>query len=236
MELKKNPKKDLNKSSGLFFATGMALVLAMTFIAFEWKTFDSNTDYDISMNVEDDLIEENPIFTLETPPPPPPPSVAPDLIEIAEDKDPIKETVIESTESSEVKEVMKVDDVEFVEGPVDVDVPFAIIENVPVFPGCENESDKRSCFNKMILKHVKKTFRYPTIPLEMGIQGKVYMHFVIQKDGSIGNVQIARSPDKNLGAEATRIINKLPKMTPGKQRGNAVRVPFSLPITFKLSN
>ena len=70
----------------------------------------------------------------------------------------------------------------------------------------------------------------------MGVQGKVYMHFVIQKDGSIGNIQIARSPDKNLGIEATRIISKLPKMTPGKQRGIAVRVPFSLPITFKLSN
>lgn len=235
MELKKNPKKDLNKSSGLFFATGMALVLAMTYFAFEWKTFYSNTDYDTSMNVEDELIEENPIFTLETPPPPPPPPADPIIIEVVPDDPEIEETVIATTETNQ-EEVIKYEDIEVATVIEELDIPFAVIENVPVFPGCENESDKRSCFNKMILKHVKKTFRYPTIPLEMGVQGKVYMHFVIQKDGSIGNIQIARSPDKNLGIEATRIISKLPKMTPGKQRGIAVRVPFSLPITFKLSN
>jgi len=67
----------------------------------------------------------------------------------------------------------------------------------------------------------------------MGVQGRVYVNFVIQKDGSIGNIRM-RSPDKNLGKEARRIIDKLPKMTPGKQRGRAVRVPFSIPITFKL--
>ncbi|PSR08543.1 MAG: energy transducer TonB, partial [Candidatus Arcticimaribacter sp.] len=70
---------------------------------------------------------------------------------------------------------------------------------------------------------------------EMGIQGKVYMRFVIEKDGSITNIEVLRSPDRNLEKEALRIINKLPKMTPGKQRGRPVRVPFSIPITFKLN-
>ena len=115
----------------------------------------------------------------------------------------------------------------------DVDVPFAVIEDVPVFPGCENESDKRACFNKMMQKHISKNFRYPEIAQEMGVQGRVSVMFVIQKDGSIGNVRM-RGPDKNLEKEAARIISKLPKMTPGKQRGRAVRVPFSIPITFKL--
>ena len=121
--------------------------------------------------------------------------------------------------------------------PVDEVIPFEVIEEIPLFPGCEgemNKDDKKLCFQKMLLKHIRKTFRYPEISQEMGIQGRVYMKFVIQKDGSIGNVEVLRSPDKNLSKEASRIISKLPKMTPGKQRGKAVKVPFSIPITFKL--
>jgi len=82
-------------------------------------------------------------------------------------------------------------------------------------------------------KHIRKNFRYPEIAQEMGVQGRVSVVFVIQRDGSIGNIRM-RGPDKNLEAEALRIIKKLPKMTPGKQRGRAVKVPFSIPITFKL--
>mgnify|MGYP005832302291 FL=1 len=82
-------------------------------------------------------------------------------------------------------------------------------------------------------KHIRKNFRYPEIAQEMGVQGRVSVIFVIQKDGSIGNIRM-RGPDKNLEAEAMRIIKKLPKMTPGKQRGRPVKVPFSIPITFKL--
>ena len=82
-------------------------------------------------------------------------------------------------------------------------------------------------------KHIRKNFRYPVIAQEMGIQGRVYVNFIIAKDGSITNIRM-RGPDKNLENEAARIIGRLPKMTPGKQRGRAVRVPFSIPITFRL--
>ena len=83
-------------------------------------------------------------------------------------------------------------------------------------------------------KHIRKNFRYPEIAQEMGIQGRVYVNFIISKDGRITNVRM-RGPDKNLEKEAARIISKLPKMTPGKQRGRPVRVPFSIPITFRLN-
>ena len=125
------------------------------------------------------------------------------------------------------------EDVEVVEEEEDVDVPFAVIEDVPVFPGCENAKNKRDCFNKQMQKHIRKNFRYPEIAQELGIQGRVSVLFTIDKDGSITNIRM-RGPDKNLEAEALRIIKKLPKMTPGRQRGRAVRVPFSIPITFKL--
>ncbi|TDT46883.1 protein TonB [Maribacter spongiicola] len=233
MEPKKNPKADLTKNSSLYFVIGLFAVMLFTYVAFEWKTYDEANDYDISMNVDDLLDEEVPMTEqIKTPPPPPPPA-APEIIEVVEDEEEVEETVIESTETSQEEEIVEVEDIAVDEIEEDVDVPFAVIEDVPVFPGCENESDKRACFNSMIQKHIGKNFRYPEIAQEMGVQGRVSVMFVIQKDGSIGNVRM-RGPDKNLEAEAARIINKLPKMTPGKQRGRAVRVPFSIPINFKL--
>ena len=92
---------------------------------------------------------------------------------------------------------------------------------------------EENCFQKEIQKHINKNFRYPEIAQEMGIQGRVFVQFTIQRDGSISGIR-TRGPDKNLEKEANRIISKLPRMTPGKQRGRPVRVPFSIPITFKL--
>jgi protein TonB len=235
MELKKNPKADLTRNSGLYFVIGLVLVMLLTYIAFEWKTYDDDNNFDYTMNVEDTLDEEVPMTEqIKTPPPPPPPA-APEIIEVVEDEEEVEETVIESTETSQEEEVIEVADVEVEEVEEDLDIPFAVIEDVPVFPGCENEPKNklRECFNSMIQKHIAKNFRYPEIAQEMGVQGRVNVMFVIQKDGSIGNVRM-RGPDKNLEEEAARIISKLPKMTPGKQRGRPVRVPFSIPINFKL--
>ncbi len=238
MEPKKNPKADLTKNSSLYFVIGLAAVLLFTYVALEWKTYDKTNDYDISMNIDDELDEEVPMTEqIKTPPPPPPPA-APEIIEIVEDEEEVEETVIESTETSQEEEIIAVEDIDVGEVDEDLDVPFAVIEDVPIFPGCEKEKGKgakamRTCFQSMMQKHISKNFRYPEIAQEMGVQGRVNIMFTIQKDGSIGNVRM-RGPDKNLEKEAARIIGKLPKMTPGKQRGRAVRVPFSIPITFKL--
>jgi len=233
MELKKSPKADLRKNSGLYFVLGLAVVMVLVLIAFEWKTYDEANNYDISMDVEELLDEEVPMTEqLKTPPPPPPPA-APEVIEVVEDEEEVEETVIESTETSQEQEIIEVEDVEVEEVDEDIDVPFAVIEDVPIFPGCEGASDKRACFNEMMQTHIRKNFRYPEVAQEMGIQGRVSVLFTIQKDGSIGNIRL-RGPDKNLEEEARRIIEKLPKMTPGKQRGRPVRVPFSIPIMFKL--
>lgn len=233
MEPKKNPKADLTRNSGLYFAIGLALVMFLAWQGLEWKKYDKDEAFDYKLDVDDELEEEIPITEmLKTPPPPPPPPAAPEVIEVVEDEEEVEETVIESTETSQ-DEVIEVEDVVEVEEPVDVDVPFAVIEDVPVFPGCEDAKDKRACFQEMMMKHIRKHFRYPEIAQEMGVQGRVAVMFTIDKDGSITNVRM-RGPDKNLEKEAQRIISKLPKMTPGKQRGRAVRVPFSIPITFKL--
>ncbi len=233
MEVKKSPKADLRKNSGLYFVLGLALVMVFVFVALEWKTYEKTSEYDISMDVEELLDEEVPMTEqIKTPPPPPPPA-APEVIEVVEDEEEVEETIIESTETSQEEEVIEVDDIVVDEIEEDIDVPFSVIEDVPIYPGCEGAGDKRACFNEMMQKHIRKNFRYPEIAQEMGIQGRVSVMFTIQKDGSIGNIRM-RGPDKNLEAEARRIIEKLPKMTPGRQRGRAVRVPFSIPIMFKL--
>ena len=229
MEIKKSPKADLQKNSSLYFVIGLAFVLFFSWQAIEWKTYKKTFDYE-ALDVDEDEDEEIPITEqIKTPPPPPP---APQVIEIVEDEEDVEETVIESTETNE-EEIVEIVEVE--EEEEDVDVPFAVIEDVPIFPGCEGvaKSERRNCFQEKMNKHIRKNFRYPEIAQEMGIQGRVYVNFIISKDGSITNIRM-RGPDKNLEKEAERIISKLPKMTPGKQRGRAVRVPFSIPIIFRL--
>tara|TARA_B110000238_G_C15825973_1_gene310644 strand:- start:28 stop:489 length:462 start_codon:yes stop_codon:yes gene_type:complete len=129
-----------------------------------------------------------------------------------------------------------VEEVEVLEEELDLNIPFAIVEEVPVFPGCEivSKLQKRQCFQEKIQEHISKHFTYPEIAQEMGIQGRVFVQFMIEKDGSITGIR-TRGPDKNLEAEALRIFLLLPKMTPGKQRERPVRVPFSIPITFSLN-
>ena len=207
MQLKKNPKADLNKNRNLYFVIGLASVLFITWQAIESKTYETKYDYE-ALNVNDDDDEEIPITEqLKQPPPPPPPPPAPEIIEVVEDEEEFD----------------------------DIEVPFAVIEDVPIYPGCERvaKSQRRTCFQDKINQHIKRNFRYPEIAQEMGIQGRVYVNFIIGKDGVISNVRM-RGPDKNLEQEAGRIIGRLPQMTPGKQRGRPVRVPFSIPITFRL--
>ena len=236
MQPKKNEKADLSKNSSLYFVIGLSLILLISWQAIEWKTYDKSLYGYEALDVEEDDDEEIPITEqLKTPPPPPPPPPpAPEVIEVVEDEEEVEETVIESTETNE-DEIVEVEEVEIEEDFEDVDVPFAVIEDVPIFPGCEKvaKSERRNCFQEKMNTHIRKNFRYPEIAQEMGIQGRVYVNFIIAKDGSISNIRM-RGPDKNLEAEAQRIISKLPQMTPGKQRGRAVRVPFSIPITFRL--
>ncbi len=109
------------------------------------------------------------------------------------------------------------------------------IEDVPLFPGCERvpKSQRRQCFQEQIQKHINRNFQYPEQAAKLGIEGRVFIQFMIGKDGSIGGIR-TRGPHQYLEREAYRIISLLPRMTPGIQRGRSVRVPFSIPITFRL--
>src|SRR5690606_37467800 len=151
-----------------------------------------------------------------------------------------EETIIESTETSQEEEIVKVEDVKVVEEvEEDIEIPFAVIENVPVFPGCEKEKTnnaKKQCMSDKITQIVNKNFN-TELACELGLSGQMRINviFKIDKNGNITNVQ-ARAPHPGLEKEAKRVIAKIPQMQPGKQRGKAVVVPYSLPILFKVQD
>ncbi len=238
MESKKNPKVDIGKNSSLYFALGMALMMFLSYSTINYKVYDkSSLNLDrVNMDALDE--EEVPITEqVQPPPPPPPPPPAPEVIEIVEDEEEIEETVIESTETDQEEEI-DIEDLDVEEVEEDVEVPFAVIENVPVFPGCErgNNAKKRKCMSEKIAKFVQRKFN-TELAGDLGLSGRqrISVIFKIDKSGNVTGVR-ARAPHPRLEKEAQRVINLLPKMQPGKQRGKAVIVPYSLPIIFQVQD
>ena len=217
MEPKKNPEVNLEKKRGLFLQIGLVIALLVVLGAFEYKTYEKIA-YNLGALSLDDLEEEIiPITKQEIKPPPPPPP-PPEIIEIVEDDVEIEDEIeIEDTESDEDEEIeiIEEDDDEF----------FMVVENMPIFPGGDLG----------LMKYIQKHVKYPAIAKEYNITGKVYVSFIVDKSGSVTNVKIVRGVDKNLDAEAVRVVKSLPKYKPGKQRGKSVRVMFTIPINFTLN-
>lgn len=236
---KKNPKADFSRYSLIFFQLGLVIMLAITYISLEWRSYPTDNISSDLISIDKTFEEEIPIINLNTPPPPPPPAAAPEVLKIVEDVAKVEETVMKSTEASQDQkiEIVEIKSVKAEAEEEDIIVPFAVIEQSPIYPGCESLSkdQQRNCFQEKIEKHVRDNFTYPQVALELGIQGRVYVLFEIDKEGYVTNLKF-RAPDKNLEQEARRIISKLPKFIPGKQRGKPVKVAFSIPINFMIQN
>ena len=113
---------------------------------------------------------------------------------------------------------------------------FSVVEDKPIYPGCENISkdERYMCFQQGIMKHIRSNFVYPAIPKKMRVSEKIFVQFVIDKAGNITNSIVVRGEDEHLKNEALRLVNSIPKLKPAKQRGNPVRCSFTVPINFKL--
>lgn len=240
MEPKKNPKADLTRRSVLFLQLGLILVLFITWQAIEWKTYDRDAIDMGQLNLDDLDDEEIPITEIQNlPPPPPPPPPAPEIIEVVEDDEDVEEDIIESTEATQ-DDIVEVR--EIVEAPVEeeiTDVPFAVIENVPIFPGCENlttNDQRKKCMSDKIQEFVQRRFN-TDLGSQLGLSGvnRVIVVFKIDKNGNVTDIR-SRAPHPRLEQEAARVVGSLPKMQPGKQRGKAVAVSYSLPIVFQVQD
>ncbi len=229
MEIKKSPKADLEGKKGIFFEVGLALALAILLFAFEWKS--STEEISQFQTVAEEQIEDEIIpITQQMVKPPPPPPAAPklsDLLNIVEDESSIDEEleIEDADDESDNTEIQDISDFGDYDGEdTGEENIFMVVEDMPQFPGGN------------VTKWIAKNVKYPQLAQENGIQGKVFIKFVIEKDGSITDVQVSRGVDASLDREAVRVIKAMPKWKPGKQRGKAVRVSYTLPINFQLSS
>ena len=229
MEVKKSPKADLENKKASNLLIGVILTLSVLFIGFEWSEREVKvvTESGITEIVfEEEMI---PITEQEPPKQAPPPPEAPkleEIIEIAENDEDIEETTIDASDdiqaAGEIKGYGTAVEVE--EEEVEEEQIFQVVEEMPEFPGGQAEC----------MKWLGKNMKYPQISQENGVQGRVIVQFVVNSDGSIVDAQVVRGVDPYLDKEALRVIGLMPKWKPGKQRGKAVRVKFTLPVMFRL--
>ena len=233
MEIKKNPKSNLENFSKIFMQIGLVLALFVTYVAIEKKTYDKIYGNLGSFNMNQELEEEIPITQkIEQVQPKTPPPPAPEKIEIVENEKEIEETVLESTETDQTEEIVVIEEMEEEEEIVE-DVNFMIIEDVPTYPGCSgNNQERKDCFSRMVQKHFGKKFN-ADLPNELGlspVKKRVFIGFKIDKNGNVVDIQ-TRAPHPKIKDEVEKVMSQLPKMKPGKQRGKPVGVKYSIPFT-----
>ncbi|MBR5849778.1 MAG: energy transducer TonB [Alistipes sp.] len=227
MEIKKSPKADLQNKRGLLLEIGLAVALALVIVAFAYTPKEHRIEK-VDLNyapIEEEITE----ITRQDQKPPEPPKkvevkVIADLLQVVTNDTKIT-TEVDFAEFDEDTEVLQ--QVEVVEEEIADDEPFLRVETMPSFQGGDLNTFRN---------WVQTNVRFPQIALENGIQGRVALSFVIERDGRLTNIQVLSTPDRSLSEEAVRVLEKSPKWTPGKQRNQTVRVKYTLPVDFRVQN
>lgn len=225
-EIKKTPRANIENQKDTAILMGVVLALALVFVAFEWST--QTTKVDLSTVVQDVVAEEEIEITRRdpTPPPPPPPPApeAPEIIQVVETKVETRIDINMEDDQSKAQIQTYTPPPPPKEREEEEEEIFVVVENQPEFPGGQ----------AAMMKFLSDNIKYPVIAQENGIQGRVICNFVVERDGSITDVQVVRGVDPSLDKEAVRVIQSMPKWKPGMQRGKPVRVRFTLPVVFRL--
>jgi len=226
MEEKKSPKADLENKRSMYVLIGLVMVLSFLYIALEWtqteiKKIEVNDSF--LQEGEEEMVAQTVQDNL-PPPPPPPAAVVEEVLNIVDNNVQTEAPTIASQDNDNAPVIIP--QIVNVAPPEEEheDEIFTIVEEQPFFPGGE----------KAMREFISKTIKYPTIAQENGIQGTVYVSFVVNKDGKIVDVQVVRGADPNLDKEAVRVVSAMPPWNPAKQRGKAVRARFTLPVRFQL--
>lgn len=229
MEAKKYPSANVYKYTTLFFNIGLTISLLFVITIFEWKFYDSGDVVELTSDTND-FNEVLDVPITEQPPPPPPKIQNINVIEVPDVQE-IEEEIeididIEMTEETVIEEVQEVVmNLEEEEEEV-ADEIFTIVEEKPMPVGGYHA----------FYKYVNENLHYPNFARRLGIQGKVFVQFVVDEKGNITNVEIIKGLEKDCDAEALRVVSEAPKWIPGKQRGNPVKVRMVLPVTFMLKD
>ncbi|MBR4468818.1 MAG: energy transducer TonB [Bacteroidales bacterium] len=225
MEEKKSPKANLENKKLMFMQIGMIISLLIAWLAFEHKSYDKREIDPSLLNREVTIDEEMVEITKQDEQKPQPMEVPKQTtqLEIVQDDVEVEDIEINAeVEQNEVLEEYVAPEV--VEEEVVEQEIFKIVEEMPAFPGGEAK----------LMEYVAKNVKYPQIARETGVQGRVYVNFVVEPDGSVSNVSVLRGIGGGCDEEAIRVVKNMPKWKPGKQRGKAVRVSYMLPVNFKL--
>lgn len=228
MEAKKSPKADLENKKTLFIQIGLVIALVLCLLAFNWTTGQKNDS--VFEGMTEQAIEEEQIPVTEEIPPeqaPPPEVTVTDLFEIVQDDVVLTNEVSfddDETNEDKVVEIYAPVSLQAEEEATEEEV-FVIVEDMPKFKGGD--------INKF-REWVQKRVRYPEIASENGIQGRVYITFVVETNGLVSNVSVTRSVDALLDEAAKEAVEASPKWEPGLQRGRPVRVRYSIPIIFQI--
>ncbi len=227
MEVKKAPVADLEGKKTTWLLVGYIFILALIFVCLEWTKRDKIDTGEIievvMVHFEEEII---PITLQEKPVAPAPAEAKPvaEIIKIVEDDAKIEETIIASVDDTgPVVDIQNIENV-VVDEPEREEEIFQVVENMPEFPGGLQE----------LMKWLQKNIKYPSISQESGVQGRVIVQFVVNRDGSIVDPTVIRSVDPYLDKEALRVVKAMPKWKPGEQRGKPVRVKYTLPVMFRL--
>ena len=227
MEIKKSPKADLESKKLTFTLIGLVVTLCVVWRVFEYKSYDKQSLDGLQVAVE--VIEEEMVeITKQEQPKVQPPQPKPQVtqIEIVEDDVEVEDEIdinaeVDQDEVIEEYEFTppEIEEEEIVEAEI-----FKVVEEMPEFPGGAAK----------LMEYIQKNIKYPMMARESDIQGRVFVNFVVEPDGSISNVTVMRGIGGGCDEEAVRVVNSMPNWKPGKQRGSAVRCAYTVPIIFKL--
>ncbi|MBW7847433.1 MAG: energy transducer TonB [Bacteroidales bacterium] len=223
MEIKKSPKADLENKRMIFTQIGLVLALAIVFFAFEYRSYDKRVLNIVERQVEDIPEEIVPITDQTVKPPPPAPVVQTTVLQVVEDDVQVEDVKINVEVDQKTQIEVYVPPVREEEEVVEAEI-FTVVESMPEYPGGPEE----------MMRFIAQNIKYPPIARESGIQGRVFVNFVVEPNGSVSNVKVLRGIGGGCDEEAIRVVQSMPKWTPGRQRGKAVRVSFNLPVRFTL--
>jgi len=223
MELKKKPESNLETYKIIFWNFGVITALSVSIWAYESKSYDAIV-LDGFGDLEMDALEEEDIEITrpdEVKPPPPPeaPPEVPEEIEIKENEEELENVLEVADAETDQDDMIEIEEEEFAE-------PFISVEQMPMLGDCKDEE----CTQSEIMKFIARNFKYPEIAKANGVEGRVILEFVVEKNGKVGRVKILRGLDKHVDKAAIEVVEKLPIFSPGKQIGKAVPVKYTVPI------
>ena len=224
MDNRKTAKADLERKRPFFIEIGLIVALALVFLGFEWKQYEENENQfetEVDYDVEEDIVLNT---KREEPPKPKKQQAEAQTLNIVEDDVDVEDELNIDAEADDETVVEDYEPVEVDEPEVEEQEIFTVVEEQPSFPGGEQAR----------MKYLQKNIEYPQMALESGIEGTVFVTFVVEPDGSVTDVRILRGIGGGCDEEALRVVRNMPKWKPGKQRGKSVRVQFNMPIRFKL--